>query len=60
MLPTPPTALDPPRVNLEKTMQTIIAHPAQETHPDRDAAARKRADRLERATADQMQAALAY
>jgi len=41
-------------------MQTIIAHRDQEAHPDRDAAARKRADRLARATTDQMQAALAY
>ena len=41
-------------------MFPIIAHPAQEAHPDRDAAARKRADRLARATSDQMQAALAY
>jgi hypothetical protein len=41
-------------------MHPIIAHPAQEAHPDRDAAARKRADRLAKATTDQMQAALAY
>jgi hypothetical protein len=41
-------------------VSTIIAHPAQEAHPDRDAAARKRADRLAKATTDQMQAALAY
>jgi hypothetical protein len=41
-------------------MSPIIAHPVQEAHPDRDAAARKRADRLAKATADQMQAALAY
>ena len=41
-------------------MSPIIAHPAQEAHPDRDAAARKRADRLAKATTDQMQAALAY
>ena len=41
-------------------MFPIIAHLAQEAHPDRDAAARKRADRLEKATTDQMQAALAY
>ena len=41
-------------------MFTIITHPAQEAHPDRDAAARKRADRLAKATTDQMQAALAY
>jgi hypothetical protein len=59
-LPTPSTALDPPSINLEKIVSTIIAHPAQEAHPDRDAAARKRADRLAKATTDQMQAALAY
>jgi hypothetical protein len=47
-------------MNLEKIMSPIIAHPAQEAHPDRDAAARKRADRLAKATTDQMQAALAY
>ena len=41
-------------------MFPIIAHPAQEAHPDRDAAARKRADRLAKATTEQMQAALAY
>ena len=41
-------------------MSTIITHPAQEAHPDRDAAARKRADRLAKATTDQMQAALAF
>ena len=41
-------------------MSPIIVHPAQEAHPDRDAAARKRADRLAKATSDQMQAALAY
>jgi hypothetical protein len=41
-------------------MSTIITHPAQEAHPDRDAAARKRADRLAKTTTDQMQAALAY
>ena len=41
-------------------MSTIITHPAREAHPDRDAAARKRADRLAKATTDQMQTALAY
>ena len=41
-------------------MSIIIAHPAQEAHRDRDAAARKRADRLAKATADQMQASLAF
>jgi len=38
-------------------MTPIIAHPAPEAHPDRDAAARKRADRLAKATTDQMQTA---
>ena len=60
MLPTPPTALDPLPVALEETLSTTMTHPAQEAHPDRDAAARKRADRLAKATTDQMQAALAY
>jgi hypothetical protein len=41
-------------------MSTIITHPAQEAHPDLDGAARKRADRLAKATSDQMQAALAF
>jgi hypothetical protein len=41
-------------------MSTIIAHPAPEAHPDLDAAARKRADRLAKATTDQLQAALAF
>ena len=41
-------------------MSTMITHPAQEAHPDRDAAARRRADLLAKATADQMQAALAF
>jgi hypothetical protein len=41
-------------------MSTIITHPAQEAHPDQDAAARNRADGLAKATTDQMQAALAY
>ena len=41
-------------------MTPIITHPGQEAHPDRDAAARKRADRLAKATTNQMQAALAY
>jgi hypothetical protein len=41
-------------------MSTIIAQHAQEAHPDRDTAARKRADRLAKVTSDQMQAALAY
>jgi hypothetical protein len=41
-------------------MSTIIAHPAREAHPRLDAAARHRADRLAKATNDQIQAALAY
>jgi hypothetical protein len=41
-------------------MTTIITHPAHEAHPDLDAAARHRADRLAKATNDQIQAALAY
>jgi len=41
-------------------MSTIIARPSPEAHPDRDAAARHRADRLAKATTDQMQAAFAY
>jgi hypothetical protein len=45
---------------LEETMSTIITHPAQEAHPRLDAAARHRADRLAKATNDQIQAALAY
>jgi hypothetical protein len=50
----------PSQHHLEKIMSPIITHPAQEAHPDRDAAACKRADRLAKATTDQMQAALAY
>jgi hypothetical protein len=41
-------------------MSTIITQPAREAHPDLDSAARKRADRLAKATTDQLQAALAY
>src|SRR6202034_1864238 len=41
-------------------MHTIIPHPAREAHPDLDAAARKRADRLAKASTDQIEAALAY
>ena len=41
-------------------MHTIITHPAREAHPDLDAAARHRANRLAKATTDQIQAALAY
>jgi hypothetical protein len=37
-------------------MHTIITHPAREAHPDLDAAARHRADRLAKATTDQIQA----
>jgi hypothetical protein len=41
-------------------MSTIITQPAREAHPRVEAAARKRADRLAKATTDQFQAALAY
>jgi hypothetical protein len=41
-------------------MPTIITHPAQEAHPDLDAAARHRANRLAKATTNQIEAALAY
>jgi hypothetical protein len=41
-------------------MQTIIAQPAQNAHPDPDQAAQQRADRLAKATTDQMESALAY
>ena len=41
-------------------MHTIITQPAQEAHPRLDAAARNRADRLAKATTDQLHAALAY
>ena len=41
-------------------MSTIITHPAREAHPRLDAAARNRADRLAKATPEQMQAALAF
>ena len=41
-------------------MSTIITQPAREAHPRLDAAARHRADRLAKATTDQLQAALAY
>ena len=41
-------------------MHTIIAQPGRGTHPDPDASARQRADRLARVTAGQMEAALAY
>jgi hypothetical protein len=41
-------------------MHTIIAQPGRDAHPDPDSAARQRADQLAKATADQMEAALAY
>jgi len=41
-------------------MSTIIPLPAREAHPDLDAEARKRADRLNRATAQEMQVALGF
>jgi len=41
-------------------MHTIIAQPGQGPHPDPDAAARQRADRLARATAEQMELALSF
>jgi hypothetical protein len=41
-------------------MQPIIVQPAQVAHADPDAAARQRADRLAKATVDQMQDALAF
>ena len=41
-------------------MQTIIAQPGQDAHQNPDPAARHRADRLAKASADQMEAALAY
>src|SRR5271156_6738257 len=41
-------------------MPTIINQAAPQAHPDRDAAARKRAARLAKATTDQMQSALAF
>ena len=41
-------------------MSSMIAYPAPAAHPDLDATARRRADRLARATSEQMQTALAY
>jgi hypothetical protein len=41
-------------------MSPIIALPIREAHPDLDAEARSRTDRLNRATAQEMQAALAF
>ena len=40
-------------------MQTIIAQPGRHARPNPDAAARQRRDRLAKATADQMESALA-
>ncbi len=40
-------------------MPTIIAQPGQHAHPNPDAAARQRRDRLAKATTDQMESALA-
>ena len=40
-------------------MQTIIVQPGQPAHPNPDAAARQRRDRLAKATTDQMESALA-
>lgn len=41
-------------------MSTIMPFPVREAHPDLDAEARNRADRLNRATTQEMQAALAF
>lgn len=41
-------------------MSSMIAYPAPAAHPDPDAAARRRADRLARATSEEMRTALAY
>jgi len=41
-------------------MSSIIAYPAPAVHTDLDAAARRRADRLARATSEEMWTALAY
>ena len=41
-------------------MQSIIAQPGGPAHPNPDAAARQRRDRLARATAGQMESALAF
>ena len=40
-------------------MQPIIVQPGRHAHPNPDAAARQRRDRLAKATADQMESALA-
>ena len=41
-------------------MSNIMPFPAREAHPDLDTEARNRADRLNRATTQEMQAALAF
>ena len=41
-------------------MSTIIPLPVRQAHPDRDAEARRRMDRLNRATTGEMNAALAF
>jgi hypothetical protein len=41
-------------------MSTIMPFPVREAHPDLDAEARNRTDRLNRATAQEMQTALAF
>jgi hypothetical protein len=41
-------------------MSTIMPFPVREAHPDLDAEARKRTDRLNRATTQEMQTALAF
>ena len=41
-------------------MQAIIAQPGRHAHPNPDAAARQRRDRLAKATVDQMESALAF
>jgi hypothetical protein len=41
-------------------MHAIIAQPGPDMHPDPDAAAQQRADRLARATTEQMETALAF
>jgi hypothetical protein len=41
-------------------MPTIMPFPAREAHPDLDAEARERTDRLNRATTQEMQTALAF
>jgi hypothetical protein len=41
-------------------MHTIFAQPGSDAHPDPDAAARQRADRLARANAEQMEMALSF